>query len=119
MKEGPIGLFDEVESVPVEMVNGKPRVGDEFTLAELDMVCACEKLVAAHGKFSHWDTHPDKHTDKWIQMSWWTALNKLSDAEERVRRLFLGNRIPTLADNIQYALWRKAFLEGKNIKADA
>lgn len=79
---------------------------------------ACEELVKAHKRFEHWDNDIRKYSCKFVNLAWWKELNKLSAAEERVRKLFLGDRTPTLQDNMQYAQWRKAYLEGKQIKVD-
>jgi hypothetical protein len=40
-------LFDEVTTTKVEMVNGKPRVTDEQTIAEMDFAEACDDYVRA------------------------------------------------------------------------
>ena len=78
----------------------------------------CEKLVSALKKFERWDSDPRKYYDKWVNIEWWHAMNKLAECERKVWRLFVGSH-PSLADNMQYAQWRKAYLAGKNVKVDA
>ncbi len=80
---------------------------------------ACEEIVKAHKRFKHWDSDIRKYSCKFVNLAWWKELNKLSAAEERVRRLFLGNRTPTLQSSMHYAQWRRDYLEGRNIKMDA
>ena len=90
--------------------NGKPLS---------DFEDACEKFKKAHRRFEHWDQQPDRHTDKWTRLEWWDSLHKLSDAERRVEKIFMGVSEPTQKCRIQYALFRELFLEGKPMKPNS
>lgn len=113
-------MFDEEISTEIRE-NGtaeqKRWLTDDILRGE-EMAGACDKLVAAHRKFEKLDGDPRKYYEPNLNLPWWDAMNKLAECERRVWRLFVGPR-PSPADNMQYATWRKAFLEGKNIRADA
>jgi len=103
-------MFDDVKVTTVETVNGKPCISN------FDK--ACERFVAARKRFSRWDSHEDKYTDKWIRMEWWHALTKMSEAERAVWRIFVGEH-PDLKSNMQYAQFREVLLAGRPTKANA
>src|ERR1700752_4214029 len=59
-------MFDEVTTTKVEMVNGKPRVSDEQTIAQIDaqeMENACADLVHSWRRFKEIDNRPGAATD--------------------------------------------------------
>jgi hypothetical protein len=109
-------MFDEVKEVRVETMNGKPRISTEATAANFDK--ACQRFVAALKKFERWDAHEGKYTDKWAGVEWWHALNKMSEAERAVWRIFVGSH-PDLTSNMQYEQFRELLLAGGPTKANA
>lgn len=113
-------MFDEVISTEIRengTVEQKRRLTDDLLKGEV-MSDACDKLIAAHRKFEKLDGDPRKYYEPALNLAWWHAMNKLAECERKVWRLFVGGH-PTLQSNVQYAQWRKTYLEGKQIKVDA
>ena len=113
-------MFDELVEThvsPEGAVTQKRTLTDDPLNGEA-MRLACEKLVAAHKKFERLDSDVRKYTVKEVNLSWWDALNRMSEIERRVWRLFVGEH-PTPKSNEQYAAWRNAYLKGEGIKVDA
>lgn len=66
-------MFDEVKEVHVEMVNDKPRVTDEETVAQMDaqeMEDACADLVHSWRRFKEIDDRPGAAIDRWVTHRW-------------------------------------------------
>lgn len=117
-------LFD-VEETKVEMVNGKPRISDEATIAQMEreedarrMGEACGMFLTAERRFQKLDAHPGKVTDPAVNLAWWDALESVFQREKVVQRLFVGPQ-PTLEQNKLYARFRATLLRGKSLKANA
>lgn len=114
-------MFDEVKAVKVEMVNGKPRVTDEQTVAGMDaeaMDEACRAFVAAEKRFRYIDAHPDVVSNPRLNVQWWDCLEQMYLADKKVWRLFIGPQ-PTSADNMLYARFRERLLAGKSLRPDS
>ena len=118
-------VFDEVKTAKVEMVNGKPRISDQATLAQMEreevarrMEEACGMFLSAERRFQKLNGHPDKVTDPKVNVAWWESLEQVYEREKVVWRLFVGSQ-PTMADNKLWAKFRKLLLEGSKLKADA
>ena len=118
-------LFDEVTTTKVEMVNGKPRISDEATLAQMEreeeprrLEEACCLFLTREREFQKIAAHPDVVTNPRINCLWWDRLEAVYVAEKAVQKLFTGPQ-PTMADNRLYAKFRKLLLEGSMLKADA
>ena len=118
-------LFDEIKATKVEMVNGKPRISDEATIARMDreeearlMQEACGLFLTAERLFQKFDAHPDKVTDPKINLAWWDALEHVYECEKTVQRLFVGSQ-PTLEQNKLYARFRAMLLKGSSLKPSA
>jgi hypothetical protein len=117
--------FDEVTTTKVEMVNGKPPISDEETLAQMQreedarrMEEACGMFLTAERKFQKLSAHPDVVTDPRLNLAWWDALEDVYQKERTVWRLFVGPQ-PTMADNKLYAKFRELLLKGKSLNANA
>ncbi len=118
-------IFDEVTTTKVEMVNGKPRITDEATLAQMEreeearrMEEACGMFLSAERRFQKIDAHPDKMSDVAVNLAWWESLEQVYERERVVWRLFVGAQ-PTIEDNKLYARFRAMLLKGSSLKASA
>jgi hypothetical protein len=112
-------MFDEVKEVPVETVDGKPRVIEQTTGANAkEMEEAVAHLVQAFREFTEIMERGVNPTDPLRSLGWWRALGYLSLAESRAKDCFLaGHRDP--ASVKQWAKFRSKMLEGKRYRADA
>ncbi len=118
-------LFDEGTTTKVEMVNGKPRVTDEQTIAQMEreedsrrMEEACGMFLTSERKFQKLSAHPDVVTDPKLNIGWWDALDDVYRKERTVWRLFVGPQ-PDMRSNRLYARFRELLLNGKKLTADA
>jgi hypothetical protein len=118
-------LFDEVTTTKVEMVNGKPRVTDERTIAQMEreedarrMEEACGMFLTAERRFQKINSHPDVVTDPKVNLAWWESLEQVYERERVVWRLFVGAQ-PTIEDNKLYARFRAMLLKGSSLKPSA
>lgn len=118
-------IFDEVTTTKVEMVNGKPCIAEEATLAQMKreeaprcMEEACGMFLTADRRFQNLDAHPDKVTDVALNLAWWESLEQVYERERVVWRLFVGAQ-PTIEDNKLYARFRAMLLKGSSLKANA
>ena len=109
-------MFDEVQTVEVRMVNGKPFVSDEQTLAEIEMQEACEAFVQAEEKFNR---IASKKMDRDFDVcAWWDALEERYQCEKRVWTMFIqGDR--SRRTGLMYLQFREALFAGKKLRADA
>lgn len=112
-------LFEEPETV-----NGKRRVTDEETIAQMDaeaqaeMENAVADLVRSYKDFWTFLDRNVNPTDPLRSMGWWRALEYLALAESRLKEAFIcGDRSP--ASIQQYAKFRSKMLEGKRYRTDA
>jgi hypothetical protein len=118
-------ILDEVTTTKVEMVNGKPRISDEATVAKMEreeearrLEEACGLFLTAERRFQKLCDHPDKVSDPHVNVAWWESLQTVYEREKVVWRLFVGSQ-PTLAENKLYAKFRELLLKGSNLKANA
>jgi hypothetical protein len=118
-------LFDEVTTTKVEMVNGKPRISDEATLAQMEreeaarrLEEACQIFLTREREFQRIAEHPRVVSDSRMNCLWWDRLEAVYLAEKAVQKLFTGPQ-PTMADNLLYAKFRRLLLEGSKLKANA
>lgn len=116
-------IFDDVTEV--KMVNGKPRISDEATIAEMEreeqarrLEEACGMFLSAERRFQKLNTHPEKVTDPKVNLAWWEALESVYEREKVVQRLFVGSQ-PTLEQNKLYAKFREMLVQGSSLKANA
>jgi len=99
-------MFGEVKEVHVEMVNGKPRVAYEETIAQMD---AQEMEI---------DRRPGVATDPKLEVEWWRRLDALGLADGSLKERFLGrDRSP--ASVRQYAKFRRKMVLGERYRTDA
>jgi hypothetical protein len=117
-------LFDEDTTTKVEMVNGKPRISDEATLARMEreetarrLEEACQIFLTREREFQRIAQHPRVVTDPQMNCLWWDRLEAVYVAEKAVQKLFTGPQ-PTIAENRLYAKFRRLLLEGSKLKAD-
>lgn len=118
-------LFDEGTTTKVEVVNGKRRVTDEETIAQMEreenarrMEEACGMFLTAERRFEKLNSHPDKVTDPKVNLAWWEALERVYEREKVVWRLFVGNQ-PSPEQNRLYAKFREMLVQGSRLKASA
>jgi len=118
-------LFDEVTITKVEMVNGKPRVTDEQTIAQMQreeaarrMEEACGMFLTAERRFQKLSALPEVVSDPKVNVAWWEALEHVYEREKVVWRLFLGSQ-PSPEQNKLYAQFRAMLLKGSSLKASA
>ena len=115
-------MFDEVKEVHVEMVNGKRRVTDEETIAQMDaqeMENAVAELTQAWRRFREYDRrHPDAALDPEHGLHWWRLAEYLMLANNRTKDAFLGrHRDP--ASVRQHDKFRRKMLLGQRYRTDA
>lgn len=112
-----IGMFDEVKTI--RTADGKRRVTDEDTLAEMEMREASEALVAAEKKWEKIDA--GAKAQKGIPENlceWFDALEARCQADRRLWLLFVGkDRSPR--SNEMYCEYRKTLLSGGKLRVDA
>ena len=118
-------LFDEGTTTKVEMVNGKPRISDEATLAQMEreeearrLEEACCLFLTREREFQKIAAHPEVVSNPRMNCLWWDRLEAVYLAEKAVQRLFVGPQ-PTLEQNKLYAKFRKLLLEGSKLKGNA
>ena len=118
-------IFDEVTTTKVEMVNGKPRISDEATIAQMKreeearrMEEACGMFLTAERRFQKLSALPDVVSNPKVNVAWWESLEQVYEREKVVWRLFVGPQ-PTMADNKLYAKFRELLLKGSKLKANA
>lgn len=112
-------VFDEVKTIPVERVNGKPFVSDEQTLAEMDFSEACDKYVQAAEKFER--LNRIAKAQKGIPdnlCEWFDALEEQYQADKRLWLLFVG-KDRSRRSNLMYCEYRDALLSGRKLRANA
>src|ERR1700751_2633334 len=112
-------LFDEVTITKFETVNGKPRVTDEQTIAQMEreedarrMEEACGMFLTAERKFQKLSAHPDVVTEPKLNIAWWDPLDDVYRKERTVWRLFVGPQ-PDMRSNRLYARFREFLLKNK------
>jgi hypothetical protein len=105
----------------VKMVNGKPYISDEQTIAEMDAK-EMEEVLAEflrHAKTFVLINDPFVHVDVGRPgIEWWRALGWLALSESRLKTAFCGNdRRPQTIRH--YHKWKLKMLEGKRYRTDA
>lgn len=118
-------IFDEVTTTKIEMANGKPRISDEATIAQMEreeqarrLEEACGMFLSAERRFQKLSAHPVKVTDPKVNLAWWEALESVYEREKVVQRLFVGSQ-PTLEQNKLYAKFREMLVQGSKLEANA
>ena len=112
-------LFDEVTTTKVEMVNGKPRVTDEQTIAEMDFAKACDDYVRAARKFEKLDRIAKAQKgvpDNLCQ--WFDALEEQYQVDKKLWLLFVGAD-RSRRSNLMYCEYRTMLLSGGKLRVDA
>jgi hypothetical protein len=105
--------FDEITAVKVEIVNGKPRVTDEQTIAELDFAAACDAMVETEKQWRKLESDPKRDVCRWFD-----ALEARYQADKRLWLLFTaGDR--SVRSNRMYNEYRLILLMGSTTRADA
>ena len=108
-------IFDEIKTA--RMINGKPFISDEQTIAEMDFKEACEAFVAAEKAFCKADATVRVNVSADV-CAWWDLLEARYEAEKRVWQLFIGgDRSPRTGT--MYLHFREALLSDKSTRADA
>src|ERR1700741_2581906 len=118
-------MFDEVTTTKVEMVNGKPRVSDEQTIAQIDaqeMENACADLVHSWRRFKEIDNRPGAATGPKLEVERWGRVERrwvaVGWAEGSLKERFLGrDRSP--ASIRQYAKSRRKMVLSERYRTDA
>jgi hypothetical protein len=112
-------MFDEVNATTGKMVNGKPYVSDEQTLAEMEFAQACEEYVRAAKRFEKIDRIakaqqgvPDNLCE------WFDSLEAQYVADKRLWLLFIGQD-RSQRSNLMYCEYRKMLLCGEKLRANA
>jgi len=109
-------MFDEVQTVEVRMVNGKPFVSDEQTLADQDFAQACEAFVAAEKAFN--ECAKKQGQPNFDVCLWWDLLEVRYQCEKRLWTLFInGDR--SLRTGLMYLQFRESLFTGKKLRAEA
>jgi hypothetical protein len=112
-------MFDEVKTVTLKTVNGKPYISDEQTLAEMDFAAACEAMVEAEKRFQRLDRRA--HAQKGVpedMLEWFDALESRYLTDKRLWQLFTaGDR--SLRSNKMYNEFRLTLLLGESTRANA
>ena len=118
-------LFDGDTTPKVEMVNGKPRISDEATLAQMEreeaarrMEKACAMFLTAERRFQKLNSHPDKVTDPEVNLAWWEPLEVVWQREQVVWRLFVGSQ-PSPEQNKLYCQFRAMLVQNSRLKVNA
>jgi hypothetical protein len=118
-------LFDDDTTPKVEMVNGKPRISDAATLAQMEreeaarrMEEACGMFLTIERRFQKLSALPDVVSDPKVNVAWWEALEHVYEREKVVWRLFVGSQ-PSPEQNKLYAQFRAMLLKGSGLKANA
>ena len=113
-------MFDEITKV--ETVNGKPRVTEEKTAAQIDaeeMEHAVEDFVRSWRRYREIERRSnDAALDPAHEIEWWRRVEALGLADARMKQAFLGcDRSP--ASIKQYAKFRRKMVTGERYRADA
>ena len=112
-------MFDGVNATTMKMVNGKPYVSDEQTLAEMDFAAACEAMVEAEKRFQRLDrqAHAQEGVPK-NMVEWFDALESRYLTDKKLWELFTaGDR--SVSSNKMYNEFRLGLLRGGTTKANA
>lgn len=112
-------MFDEVKATTVKMVNGKPYVSDEQTLAEMDFAAACEAMVEAEKRFQR--LNRQAHSQKGVpedMIEWFDALESRYLTDKKLWELFTGSD-RSVRSNKMYNEFRLTLLCGETTKPDA
>ena len=110
---------DKLFETIVKMVNGKPYISDEQTLAEMDFATACEAMVEAEKRFQRLNRHA--HTQKGVpedMVEWFDALESRYLPDKKLWELFTA-RDRSARSNEMYNEYRLILLRGKTTKPDA
>ena len=98
-----------LRGVETRMVNGRPMISDEQTLADQDFAQACEAFVAAEKAFN--ECAKKQGQPNFDVCLWW-------ECEKRVWTLFInGDR--SLRTALMYLQFRESLFTGKKLRANA
>ena len=112
-------MFDEVKATTVKMVNSKPYVSDEQTLAEMEFQEACDELVAAEKAWEEIDRRAkaqDGVPDNLVQ--WFDSLERRYQVDKRLWLLFVGTD-RSVRSNLMYNAFRRSLLSRERLRANA
>ena len=115
-------MFDEVKEVRVDMVNGKPRVTDEQTVAEIDaqeMENAVADLVRSWRRFREIDASVAATSGAQLGIEWWRSLQHLALADSRMKEAFLGGDRSPRSIRLCHSYKLRLIEGGKKLPADA
>lgn len=110
-------MFDEV--IEVKMVNGKPYISDEQTIAEMEFQSACNAMVEAEKEFQRVAEKARKQKgvpDNMVE--WFDALESRYLTDKRLWELFTGSD-RSVRSNKMYNEYRLTLLTGKRTRAGA
>jgi hypothetical protein len=111
-------MFDEVKTVTVKTVNGKPYVGDEQTLADMEFASACDAMVEAEKRFQRVAERARKQEgvpDNMVE--WFDALESRYLTDKRLWELFTGSD-RSVCSNKMYNEFRLTLLRGESTRAN-
>lgn len=109
-------MFDEV--IEVKMVNGKPYISDEQTIAEMEFQSACDAMVEAERRFLRVAEQARKQKgvpDNMVE--WFDALESRYLTDKRLWELFTGSD-RSVRSNKMYNEFRLTLLRGGSTRAD-
>jgi hypothetical protein len=113
-------MFDEVKEVP--MVNGKPRVTDEQTVADMDAVemkNSVADLLRSWRRFREIDASVAATSGAQLGIEWWRSLQYLALADSRMKEAFIGGDRSPRSIRL-YHQYKLRLIEGaKKLPADA
>jgi hypothetical protein len=112
-------MLEDVKATTVKMVNGKPYISDEQTLAEMDFAAACEAMIEAEKRFQRLDRRA--HAQKGVpedMVEWFDALESRYLTDKKLWELFTA-RDRSVRSNKMYNEFRLTLLRGETIKPDA
>ncbi len=113
-------MFDEVKEV--RMVNGKPRVTDEQTVADMDaeeMKNSVADLLRSWRRFREIDASVAATSGAQLGIEWWRSLQYLALADSRVKEAFIGGDRSPRSIRLFHQYKLRLIEGGKKLPADA
>jgi hypothetical protein len=113
-------MFDKVKEV--RMVNSKPGVADEQTVADMDaeeMKNSVADLLRSWRRFREIDASVAATSGAQLGIEWWKSLQYLALADSRVKEAFIGGDRSPRSIRL-YHLYKLRLIEGgKHYRTDA
>jgi len=103
-------MFDEIKEV--RMVNGKPRVTDEQTVADMD----AEEMKNSVAEI---DASVAATSGAQLGIEWWRSLQYLALADSRVKEAFIGGDRSSRSIRLYHQYKLRLIEGGKKLPADA